>query len=63
MDERGRSLVMDDTVGVSAPAWWNRMAVDGMVDGGGWGGDVVASTDSSMIELLCLSPRGPWLVI
>ena len=30
MDERGRSLVMDDGVGVSAPAWWRRTAVDGV---------------------------------
>ena len=42
-DERGRSLVMDGSVGVSAPAWWRRMAVDGVVDGGerrrlGWRG-------------------------
>ena len=36
MDERGRSLVMDDGVGVSAPAWWRRTAVDGVADGGGW---------------------------
>ena len=35
-DERGRSLVMDDGVGVSAPAWWRRKAVDGVADGGGW---------------------------
>ena len=41
VDERGRSLVMDHSVGVSAPAWWRRMAVDG----GGWGGDgVLAQT-------------------
>ena len=43
MDERGRSLVMDVGVGVSAPAWWRRMAVDGVADGGeqrrvGWRG-------------------------
>ena len=42
-DERGRSLVMDDGVGVSAPAWWRRTAVDGVADGGrrrrgGWKG-------------------------
>ena len=30
VDERGRSLVMDDVVGVSAPAWWRRTAVDGV---------------------------------
>src|SRR3954466_5256256 len=35
MDERGRSLVMDVGVGVSAPAWWRRTAVDGVADGGG----------------------------
>ena len=35
MDERGRSLVMDDGVEVSAPAWWRRMMVDGVADGGG----------------------------
>ena len=34
VDERGRSLVMDDGVGVSAPAWWRRTAVDGVADGG-----------------------------
>ena len=36
-DERGRSLVMYDGVGVSAPAWWRRTAVDGVADEGGWG--------------------------
>ena len=35
VDERGRSLVMDSGVGVSAPAWWRRTAVDGVSDGGG----------------------------
>ena len=49
MDERGRSLVMDGGVGVSAPAWWRRMAVDGWrtsADGGGWGGEgVLAPTE------------------
>ena len=35
MDERGRSLVMDGGVAVSAPAWWRRTAVDGVADGGG----------------------------
>ena len=35
MDERGRSLVMDGGIGVSAPAWWRRTAVDGVADGGG----------------------------
>ena len=33
-DDRGRSLVMDDGVGVSAPTWWRRTAVDGVADGG-----------------------------
>ena len=32
VDERGRSLVMDGGVGVSAPTWWRRMAVDGVAD-------------------------------
>ena len=41
VDERGRSLVMDGGVGVSAPAWWRRTAVDGVADGGGWGGEGV----------------------
>ena len=36
VDERGRSLVMDGGVGVSAPTWWRRTAVDGVADGGGW---------------------------
>ena len=35
VDERGRSPVMDGGVGVSAPAWWRRTAVDGVADGGG----------------------------
>ena len=35
VDERGRSLVMDGGVRVSAPAWWRRTAVDGVADGGG----------------------------
>ena len=35
VDERGRSLVMDDGVGVSAPAWWRRTTLDGVADGGG----------------------------
>ena len=43
VDERGQSLVMDGGVGVSAPAWWRRTAVDGVADGGrrrrvGWRG-------------------------
>ena len=33
-DERGRSLIMADDVGVLAPAWWRRTAVDGVADGG-----------------------------
>jgi hypothetical protein len=46
VDERRRSLVMDDGVGVSAPGWWRRTAVDGVVDGGGWGGEgVLAPTE------------------
>ena len=46
VDERGRSLVMDGSVGVSAPAWWRRTAVDGVADGGGWGGEgVLAPTE------------------
>ena len=32
VDERGQSLVMDSGVGVSAPAWWRRTAVDGVAD-------------------------------
>ena len=35
VDERGRSLLMDGGVGVSAPTWWRRTTVDGVVDGGG----------------------------
>ena len=35
VDERGRSLVMDGGVEVSAPTWWRRTAVDGVADGGG----------------------------
>ena len=43
VDQRCRSLVMDGGVGVSAPAWWRRTAVDGVADGGrrrrvGWRG-------------------------
>ena len=49
VDERGRSLVMDSGVGVSAPAWWRRTAVDVVADGGGrrgWGGEgVLAPTE------------------
>ena len=44
VDERGRSLVMDGGIGVSAPAWWRMTAVDGWrtaADGGGWGGEGV----------------------
>ncbi len=39
VDERGRSLVMADGVGVSDPAWWRRMAVDGVADGGACDGE------------------------
>ena len=46
VDERGRSLVMDGGVGVSALAWFRRTAVDGVADGGGWGGEgVLAPTE------------------
>ena len=46
VDERGRSLVMDGGIEVSAPAWWRRTAVDGVADGGGWGGEgVLAPTE------------------
>ena len=46
VDERVRSLIMDDGVGASAPAWWRRTAVDGAADGGGWGGEgVLAPTE------------------
>ena len=46
VDERGQSLVRDGGVGVSAPAWWRRTAVDGVADGGGWGGEgVLAPTE------------------
>ena len=46
VDERGRSLVMDDSVRVSTPAWWRRTAVDGVADGEGWGGEgVLAATE------------------
>ena len=46
VDERGRSLVMDGGVGVSAPAWWRRTTVDGVAGGGGWGGEgVLAPTE------------------
>ena len=41
VDERGQSLVMDGGVGVSSPAWWRRTAMDGVADGGGWGGEGV----------------------
>ena len=46
MDERGRSLVLDGGIGVSARAWWRTTAVDGVPDGGGWGGEgVLAPTE------------------
>ena len=35
MDERGRSLVMDSGVGVSALAWWRRTVVDVVADSSG----------------------------
>ena len=41
VDEIGQSLLMADGVGVSAPTWWRRTAVDGVADGGGWGGEGV----------------------
>jgi hypothetical protein len=41
VDERRRSLVMDDGVGVAAPTWWRRTSVNGVADGGGWGGEGV----------------------
>ena len=45
VDERGRSLVMDGGVGVSAPSWWRSMPVDGVANGGDCGGkDVLAPT-------------------
>jgi len=45
-EARCRSLVMDDGVGVSPPAWWRRTAVDAGADGGGWGGEgVLAPTE------------------
>ncbi len=46
VDERGRSLIMADGFGVSAPTWWWRTAVDGVADRGGWGGEgVLAPTE------------------
>ena len=46
VDERGRSVVMDSGIGVSAPAWWRRTTVDGVADGVGWGGEgVLAPTE------------------
>ena len=41
VDERGRSLVMDGGVGVSAPACWRRTVVDGVANRGGWVGEGV----------------------
>ena len=35
VDERGRSLEMEGGIGVLAPAWWRRTAVDGVADSGG----------------------------
>ena len=51
VDERGQSLVMDDGVGVSAPAWWRRTMVDGVADGGGWGGEGVLAPTSTNGEM------------
>ena len=46
VDERGRSLVMADGVGVSAPAWWRTTTMDGVADEGGCGGEgVLAPTE------------------
>ena len=46
VDERGRSLIMADSVGVSAPAWWRRTMVDGVSDVGcSGGGGVLAPTE------------------
>ena len=46
VDERGRSLVMDNGVEVSVPAWWRRTMVDGVAGVGGWGGEgVLAPTE------------------
>ena len=54
VDERGRSLVMDSGVGVSAPAWWRTTAVDGAADGDGrrWvGGEgVLAPTEYEWVK-------------
>ena len=54
MDERGRSLVMDGGIGVSAPTWWRRTAVDGVAGGGGWGAVAILGTGMGavFIELL-----------
>ena len=35
VDERYRSLVVDDGVRVVALAWWRRTVEDGVMDGGG----------------------------
>ena len=51
VDERGRSLVMDGGVGVSASTWWRRTAVDGVADGGGWGGEGVYRPRSTKGEM------------
>ena len=46
VDERDRSLVMANNIGVSAPALWRRTGVDGVADGGGWGVEgVLAPTE------------------
>ena len=53
MDERGRSLVMDGGIGVSASAWWSRTAVDGVADGGGWGGEGVLAPVRGRVRREC----------
>ena len=46
VDERGQSLVINGGIGVSALTWWRRTTVDGVADGGGWGGEgVLAPTE------------------
>ena len=39
VDEKRPSLAVDDAVLVGAPAWWRKVAMDVVEDGGdGWGG-------------------------
>ena len=46
VDEGDRSRVLDVGVGVSTLAWCRRIAVDGVADGGGYGGEgVLAPTE------------------